>query len=154
MTLVDMEPDAGVLRKREEIARLAEVMLARPEIHVETPVRHHFAPGVYAREMTIPRGTVVVGKIHKTLNLFIMVSGDLEVSTPDGPPVRLTGYNVLMTTPGTQRAVYAHEDSIVLNIHPTDETDLGKIEDQVIAKSFDEIDMLDAMRRPALARAE
>lgn len=130
--------------RRESIARLAGALLERSDLHVETPVRHHFAPGCYMREMFIPAGTVVVGKIHKKTSHFIMVSGDLEVSTPEGEPVRLRGYNVLLTTPGVQRAVYAHEDSIVLNVHPTDETDLAKIEDEVIAKSFDEVDALAA----------
>jgi hypothetical protein len=29
-------------------------------------VRHYFAPGLYAREMTIPKGVTVTGSVHKT----------------------------------------------------------------------------------------
>lgn len=141
---MDTLDKSGVEAGRAAILQLQEALLAAPEAHVETPVRHHFAPGVYVRETLIPKGTVAVGKIHRTVNLFVMVSGDLEVAGPNGP-TRLRGYNVLITTPGTKRAVYAREDTIVLNIHPTEETDLERIEDQVIAKDFAEIDGVDEL---------
>jgi hypothetical protein len=34
--------------------------------------------------------------------------------------------------------VYVLEDTVWTTYHPTEETDLGKIEDHVIAKSYDE----------------
>jgi hypothetical protein len=41
---------------------------------------------------------------------------------------------------GTKRAVYALEDTIWTTIHVTNETDLEKIEDYVIAKDYNELD--------------
>ena len=42
------------------------------------PVVHHFAPGVYARELTMAAGLIVLGKIHKTRHLNIITKGKVS----------------------------------------------------------------------------
>jgi hypothetical protein len=44
----------------------------------------------------------------------------------------------MVSEPGTKRAVYAETDVVWTTIHPTEETDLEKIEEEVIAKTFQE----------------
>ncbi len=46
---------------------------------------------------------------------------------------------VLKSMPGTKRIGYFHEDSSWITVHPTSDTDLEKIEQQVIVPD-DEID--------------
>ena len=99
---------------------------------------HHFAPHCYAREMFLPKGHTIVGKIHKHAHLNIISKGVVVVSTEEGSkeivaPCTFTSYA------GTKRAVYVKEDAIWTTIHVTEETDLEKIEDEIIAKDFDEI---------------
>jgi hypothetical protein len=55
------------------------------------------------------------------------------MATEDGP-LRIRAPYMVVTEPGTKRAVYAHEDSIVLNFHanPDDERDLAKLEARYI----------------------
>jgi hypothetical protein len=122
---------------RGKILELEAAMLAMPEHQVELRVTHHFAPGVYMRELLIPKGVMLTGKIHKTEHMNILSQGDITVWTEDGMK-RLTASTVIKSQPGIKRVGYAHEDSIWITVHPTDETDVAKIEDQVIAKSFDE----------------
>lgn len=103
------------------------------------PVTHHFAPGVYAREMFLPANHTIVGKIHKHAHLNIISQGVVVVSTEEGSkelvaPCTFTSYA------GTKRAVFVKEDAIWTTIHVTDETDLEKIEDEIIAKDFNELD--------------
>ena len=102
------------------------------------PITHHFAPGVYAREMFLPAGHTIIGKIHKHAHLNIISQGVVVVSTEEGSkelkaPCTFTSYA------GTKRAVFIKDDAIWTTIHVTEKTDLDEIEDELIAKSFDEI---------------
>ena len=98
---------------------------------VDCPVTHHFSDGVYAREMRIPAGTVATGKVHKTLHLNILSQGDVSVLTEDGMK-RIQAPCTIVSPPGTKRAVYAHTDVVWTTIHGTHETDLEKLEADLI----------------------
>ncbi|MBD1412794.1 hypothetical protein NUJ30_08760 [Burkholderia contaminans] len=90
------------------------------------PVWHHFAPGLYARQMFIPAGTVLTGAVHKTEHLCI-VSGDIDVTTDDGVR-RITAQQlVIKSAPGAKRAGFTHADTFWTTVHATDETDLDKL---------------------------
>lgn len=69
----------GMLAK---IYRLEAALFERPQ--VDCPVRNTFRPGEYEREMTIPPWTVLTGAVHTTRHLVRVVSGAIEVSTPEG----------------------------------------------------------------------
>ena len=103
----------------------------------ELPVRHHFSQGVYGREMFIPKGTVVTGHIHKYTQLNVLICGELSVLTEDGVK-RVRPPFVVVSPPGTKRVAYAHEDTIWLTIHGTEETDVDKIEEKFIAQTEQE----------------
>lgn len=110
-------------------------------------LRHFFAPGCYAREMTIPKGTIIIGKIHKHAHVNIISAGVALVVTESGK-MTIKAPHTFISTPGTKRVVRALEDVIWTTIHVTEETDLEKIEDYVIAKSYEEFDALsDATRK-------
>lgn len=130
------------LAERNSIHALEQIMLDMPEeekYDIDSLTRHFFAPGVYARMFFIKAGSVAVGKIHKTEHLNIICKGKCSVSTEDGPMV-LEGPCVVNARPGIKKAVFAIEDTTWINIHVTDETDLEKIEEQVIAKDYAEIE--------------
>lgn len=101
---------------------------------VEIPVRHYFSQGVYAREITIPKGTVLTGKIHKLTNLNIMSKGDMSVLTENGV-VRVKAPFTIVSPPGTKRIAYAHEETVWTTVHGTEETNLEKIEAHFIAQT-------------------
>jgi quercetin dioxygenase-like cupin family protein len=132
------------LEERRGIHALQDIMLDMPEeekFDIESMTSHHFAPGVYAREYFIPKGSVVIGKIHKTEHFNIVCKGKCSVSTEDGPLV-FEGPCVFVSRPGVKKAVYAFEDTTWITIHVTEETDLERIEEEVIAKDYDEIETL------------
>lgn len=104
---------------------------------VEMRVVHHFSDGLYARELHIPKGTVLTGKIHKYRNLNIMSAGELSVLTEEGVK-RVKAPFTIVSPPGTKRIAYAHEDTIWTTIHATEETDLARIEDHFTASSDQE----------------
>ncbi len=105
---------------------------------IDVPVDHHFAPGVYMRQMNAKAGTLVISKMHRTEHMNILLTGSLTVATEDGIEL-LKAPVVLKSMPGTKRIGYFHEDSSWITVHPTNETDLDLIEQQVIVPD-DEID--------------
>ena len=105
---------------------------------IDVPVDHHFAPGVYMRQMNAKAGTLVVSKMHRTEHINILLTGSLTVATEDGIEL-LKAPLVIKSMPGTKRIGYFHEDSSWITVHPTQTTDLDLIEQQVIVPD-DEID--------------
>jgi hypothetical protein len=126
--------DAPTLR--DKVLRLEQALLSMPHTHIPEDVHHHFAPGVYMRELRIPKGAVLTGKIHRTAHLNILAKGDISVMTEHGVK-RLVAPCVIESAPGIKRAGYAHEDCVWICVHPTTETDLAKLEEQLIAPSFE-----------------
>jgi hypothetical protein len=127
---------------REGILALQNFMLTLPDkmdIDEDFPLRHHFAPGCYGREILLPKGSLIIGKIHKHAHLNIISKGSVMVATEFGP-ASFSAPHTFVSQPGTKRAVYALEDTVWTTIHVTQETDLEKIEDYVIAKSYEELE--------------
>lgn len=130
----------GDIQQRAYIDTVRDVQqqLSSSPDQVEVPIQHHFAPGVYMRQMDAAAGTLVVSKMHRTEHMNILVKGSLTVATEDGIQL-MTAPCVLKSMPGTKRIGYFHEDSSWITVHPTEEIDLEKIEQQVIVPD-DEID--------------
>lgn len=107
---------------------------------------HTFAPGAYARTITIPAGEVVVGKIHRHAHLNIVSRGLVTVVTEFGRmEIDARAKAVTFTSqPGTKRALYVHEQVTWTTIHLTEQTDLAKIEAEIIAPTYDDLPLIEA----------
>lgn len=121
---------------RRALYQLQSAACELPE--VDCPLQHVFAPGVYARTIFIPAGTVIIGKIHKHAHLNILSQGHVTVVTESGGRKDLYGPMTMTSEPGTKRAVYAHIDTTWTTIHLVTSTDLGVIEEEIIAKTYAE----------------
>ena len=104
-------------------------------------ITHHFAPGVYAREMWMPAGCLITGKIHLTEHLNILSQGAVSVSNSD-ESIFMQAPHTFVSPVGTKRAIYAHEDSTWTTIHVTELTDPDKIEEEIIVETFEQLDAL------------
>lgn len=124
------------LSMRQKIVNLKDAILDSPDSHIEGEVRNIFTPGIYARELTIPAGSVIVGKVHKQINMNIITKGEISVLTEDGIKIVKAG-EVIISQAGIQRVGYAHEETVWITLHGTNETDLDKIEDEFIAQSYE-----------------
>lgn len=106
------------------------------------PLKHTFTPGIYSREITLPKGVVVVGKIHRERHLNFISRGHVQVFTEDGGLEELIGPITMVSEPGTKRTVHVLEETVWTTIHhnPDDLTDLDELEELVIAPSFEAYD--------------
>lgn len=119
-------------------ARMAALIASiRDELEpAECPVEHFFSQGVYSRVMHIPKGVVVVGKIHKTRNQLTMLAGEATIVDDDGEPQRVRAPHIWISEPGVQRAVIAHTPCCFMSTHGTELTDVDEIERVFIAQDM------------------
>jgi hypothetical protein len=119
-------------RADEAIDQL-EALMAEHPCQAQCPLRHRFTPGLYIREILIPRGTRLTSRIHKYEHPFVISKGAISVWT------KRTGWEYFkaphtgITKPGTRRVLYAHEDTIWTTFHlnPNEERDPEKIVNEV-----------------------
>jgi mannose-6-phosphate isomerase-like protein (cupin superfamily) len=111
------------------IERLQAAAAKLPQAELKT--EHAFADGMYCRMLYRPADTLIIGKVHRREHFYMVMSGEVTI-VGDGYKERVKAPRVFVSKPGTKRAVYAHEDSLCLTVHRTDETDLDKIEAELI----------------------
>lgn len=128
---------------RAKILEVEEVIKKIPGAMIGDccPLKHTFVDGAYVREITMPKGMLIVSKIHKICHPYFILKGDVSVLTEEGV-VRLKAPYSGVTPAGTKRVLYIHEDTVWTTVHVTKETDLKKIEEEIIAKTFDEVDSI------------
>lgn len=135
----------GVQDKLSELITLGVVK----SIEDDLKLTHHFTDrdpkygcGMYGREMFIPKGSFIVGKIHKRPHLNVVLKGKISVATEKGVSY-FEAPCVMPCKPGAKRVGYAEEDTIWITIHITEhlgEEELGNVEEDVIAKTYEELE--------------
>tara|TARA_R110001599_G_scaffold173340_2_gene365166 strand:- start:17867 stop:18391 length:525 start_codon:yes stop_codon:yes gene_type:complete len=152
LVLVASVCDANKALAASKINELEQAMLL--EDQVEIPVKHRFNGGIYAREITIPKGTLLTGRIHKFDHFDIMLSGDVTVSTDSGEVKRLTGLNIMEGKAGKKRAGYAHEDTHWITFHCSEERDPESMYEFLTCSSFDELKVWNLLVDEAMQKIE
>ena len=102
---------------------------------VECPLNHTFTPGLYIREIFMPKDSVITSKIHKTEHPFIVSKGVVSVSIDAGEWQLIEAPYSGITKPGTRRILWVHEDTIWTTIHANpDNENENEIEERIIEK--------------------
>ena len=117
------------LPMRHQIMMLEDQLKAMPQVELKTS--HHFADGLYAREMFIPAGTMLTGAVHLFEHINIISQGDISVVTEEGTK-RIQAPATLVSLPGTKRVGYAHTDTIWTTIHATGATTVEAAEAELV----------------------
>jgi len=135
------------LNNRERIQGLQDLLIDNAdEVNIVThqnseifPLEHTFADGIYVRQMTMNKDSLVVGAIHNHLHVWFLLSGHITVATEDESLEYIAPCYVL-ATPGTKRVIYANEDSVFVNVHknPTNCQDIEKLEGEIVSATFEE----------------
>ncbi len=87
---------------------------------VDCPLKHRFVPGMYIREIFMPKGSYVTSLVHNTTHPFFILQGKVSVfSENDGEQILEAPFTGI-TTPHTRRVIYIHEDCIWATCHATD----------------------------------
>ena len=129
----------AILNFEDKIKSLPNAMIGDSKEYLEKcPLKHSFVDGAYVRELFMPKGMLFVTKIHKITHAYFMMKGDCSILTEEGVK-RIKGPFSGITKSGTKRVIYTHEDTIWITVHVTKKTDITDIENDIIAKTYDEV---------------
>jgi hypothetical protein len=134
MNLIPVED--GKPPSRDKILEAERLIAQAPQ--VEFKVIHYFAPGLYARELHIPAGHVLTGKIHKTEHLCTISKGRIHIQSEFGGGV-FEAPHTFVSKPGVKRIGYAETDTVFTCYHATHETDLAKLEAELVCDTYEEL---------------
>jgi hypothetical protein len=124
--------------------------------HYFTPKDEKYGCCTYAREMFIPKGTIIIGKIHRHQHLNFITKGKVKVVTEFGEKY-LEAPCTFVSEVGLKRAVYAEEDTLWTTVHLTEfesESELSQIEQEVISPSYEEMGLIDSTEKLAQLEAQ
>ena len=127
--VVDPMREAILSENGRTLDALAVELSKLPEPH--RPLVHRFTPGLYIRELSTPRGTVSISKIHKTRHPFTISKGKVAIWDGEEWTVIEAPYTGI-TEPGTRRVSCFLEDTVWTTYHVTDLTDVDAIEAEII----------------------
>lgn len=96
------------------------------------PVTHRFTPGLYVREIFMPKGTVLTSRTHKTEHPFVISKGKLRCFDERGGWQQLEAPHTGITKPGTRRLLFIESDTIWTTFHPTNTTDLLELDAELL----------------------
>ena len=115
--------------------------------HYFTPIDEKYGCGTYARQMFIPKGTLIFGKIHRHQHLNFIMQGEVRVFTEFGTK-EYKAPCVFVSEIGLKRSVYAIKDTLWVTVHMTKhlgEENLSKMEEEVIAPTYEELGLMSSI---------
>jgi hypothetical protein len=115
------------------VEELETAMMQFPQ--APCPVIHRFGPGIYMREVLIPKGVFAIGHHQNIEHQNIMLKGHLTMLNEDGTITEMKAPMMYVSKPG-RKISYSHEDIVWLNIYPTEETDIERLEQTYLTKSL------------------
>jgi len=117
----------ATLTWREKLAYLTVRFLQHGQ--VELPVLSLFEPGRYIREMRIPRGVLIIGRVHRLGHECQLLEGKVVHITEEARRCVTAPFS-LRTQPGYQLVLYTLTDIVGRTVHenPDEERDLAVLE--------------------------
>jgi len=103
------------------------------DVVIDIPPVHHFGPGVYIREMTAPAGAFVMGHKHREPHLTMVLQGAMAVLM--GGEVNIITAPALFVAPLGRKVGLALADTVVINLHATELTDIEALEEHLYERS-------------------
>ena len=130
LTLVHDGASPMVMRQR--IDALVQRLMALPGAVTDFNSRteHVIEDGLYLRKLFIPKGQLLVGKVHLKSCMNLVLSGDITVLTEFGARRVKAGFTGASRA-GIQKVGLAHEDTVFVNVFKTDKTCLPDIEAEI-----------------------
>ena len=111
--------------QRQKIDNLQAEVAKLPQY--EPITEHFFHGGMYCRKVWRDADVLVVGKVHKKEHFYLIVSGRLLIEKQEYGPGAL-----ILSQPGTKRAVYSLEPTVCMTFHRTDATTVEAAETELV----------------------
>ena len=99
----------------------------------EIPITHEFADQIYIRKMIMQPQQMVLGAVHKQEHLWFLLKGKVTIQE-SGETLDHIAPCYTISKPGAQRVIYAHEESVFINVHknPDNIKNIKELEKQIV----------------------
>lgn len=130
---------ADVQVNRNLFERFENHLLSLPQIQESGyQLKEYVSGGLYCRQITIPKGACITGRIYKFDHVEILLSGDISILAADGGEKRHSGLKVIEAQSGKRQAGFAHEETVWLTINPVPDIPLDKMLDWTSVLTYDD----------------
>ena len=85
---------------------------------VECPLLHFHPPGVFVRQITMPKGSLILSRMHHVEHAYTISKGSCRVWTAEDGVQDYVAPWTGITKPGTVRILFMHEDTVWTTYHP------------------------------------
>jgi hypothetical protein len=115
------------------LSQKVEVLLSQMEKmpQVDCQTKHYFGPSIYIREVTMPAGSIIIGKPHRKEHMCVMLQGRMIIVDADGNKRELVAPITFVGGAG-RKVAYILETTVFQNILATDETDIEVLENMLV----------------------
>jgi hypothetical protein len=102
---------------KEKVTEAENLLWSLPQVDLN--VRQFFTEGVYVRELTIPKGIILTGGVHKEACTNIVSQGSVLVAFPEGNKI-ISAPATFVSQPGFKRIGIGLDDCIWATVHKYD----------------------------------
>lgn len=127
---IAVRPLRKYLEQFDEDGELSQMMLV-------DNVTNHLVNGLYVRELLIPKGSLILSRVHKRPLVNIISKGHVIVIDTNGRN-EYTAPCTFISPAGTQRVVFAPEETVWNTAHLTDVTDEDELVDDLTHDNYEE----------------
>ena len=103
---------------------------------------HSFTDNMYVREIFIPAGTMLTGKIHRHEHPNFLMQGKVSIITEDGGAEIMEAPQSMLSPAGCKRALFTHTPTWWITVHsnPNGHTEFNDtFEGEIIARDYKEL---------------
>jgi quercetin dioxygenase-like cupin family protein len=100
---------------------------------VDLLTKHFFSDGLYAKQMSLPKGYEAISHAHNYNHLSLLQAGRVILRTDDSE-VEYTAPAMLEIKAGVHHSITALENVLWYCIHATDATDSSEVDEVLIKK--------------------
>lgn len=104
------------------------------------PLFHSFADGMYTREVHVPKDALIVGVIHRNEYFVNVLKGRILIMSEFGSK-EIIAPNSFVAKAGVKHIGYALEDTVWIDTHKTDKTNVEDAEKDIFADSYEDLDI-------------
>jgi|TARA_Y100000310_G_scaffold238398_1_gene241772 hypothetical protein len=115
----------------EKCEKLEHALLNIPkEEQAVCPLEHFFAPGIYMRKITMPKGVTGMGHKHTGKHYNIIMRGKVNVMIGEELIQVVKQGDIFISQEGDQKVLHMVEETEWMTVHhnPDDETDIETLE--------------------------
>ncbi len=131
------------LKPQEQFASIVADLVKQYGLKSELPVTETLADGLYIREVFIPKGSVIVGALHKLPSANICAQGRISILGSDGSRHEISAPFSAIGQSGAAKIGFAIEDTRWINVFHVKSESLETVRAEIAYSDFETLKLID-----------